>query len=67
MRVPVVIHKCDFCLHRGEYQAQGFRPIGVCLREINLYEAQYAYKAERCPYFAWKVTVVKFKETGKPE
>ena len=67
MIVPMVIHKCDFCPYRGEYQAQGFRAIGVCLREKNLYEAQYAYKAVRCPYFAWKVTVLKVKENDKPE
>ncbi|MBR1979695.1 hypothetical protein [Candidatus Proelusimicrobium excrementi] len=43
-------HKCDRCPFRGEYQAQGFRPFGVCIRETDVIKAEKAYKAEVCPY-----------------
>ena len=43
-------HKCDRCPFRGEYQAQGFRPFGVCIRETDVIKAEKIYKAEVCPY-----------------
>ena len=43
-------HKCDGCRFKGEHQEMMFRPFGVCLRELNLIEAEKNYNAERCPY-----------------
>lgn len=62
----ILKHKCDNCPFRGEHQEMGFRPFGVCTWETNLIEAEKTYKAERCPYFRWRITV-KLKEPDKPE
>lgn len=43
-------HKCDGCGFKGEHQEMMFRPFGVCLRELNLAEAEKNYNAEKCPY-----------------
>ena len=43
-------HKCDGCRYKGEHQEMMFRPFGVCLRELNLIEAEKSYNAEKCPY-----------------
>ena len=43
-------HKCDGCRFKGEHQEMMFRPFGVCLRELNLAEAEKNYNAEKCPY-----------------
>lgn len=43
-------HKCDGCRFKGEHQEMMFRPFGVCLRELNLAEAEKSYNAEKCPY-----------------
>ena len=43
-------HKCDGCGFKGEHQEMMFRPFGVCLRELNLAEAERSYNAEKCPY-----------------
>ena len=46
----MLIHKCDGCPFRGEYQAQGFKPFGVCIREKDVIKAQKTYNAETCPF-----------------
>lgn len=43
-------HKCDGCRFKGEHQEMMFRPFGVCLRELNLADAEKNYNAEKCPY-----------------
>lgn len=43
-------HKCDGCGFKGEHQEMMFRPFGVCLRELNLADAERNYNAEKCPY-----------------
>ena len=43
-------HKCDNCIHKGEYQAAPFNFFNVCLRETDLIEAEKSYNAEECPY-----------------
>lgn len=43
-------HKCNGCRYKGEHQEMMFRPMGVCLRETNLIQAEKNYNAEICPY-----------------
>ena len=43
-------HKCDGCKYKGEHQEMGFRSFGVCLKELNIIEAERTYNAEKCPY-----------------
>lgn len=43
-------HKCDGCKYKGEHQEIGFRPFNVCLKELNLIEAEKTYNVEKCPY-----------------
>lgn len=43
-------HKCDECRYKGEHQEMMFRPMGVCLKETNLIQAEKNYNAEKCPY-----------------
>lgn len=43
-------HKCEGCKYKSEHQEMMFRPMGVCLREHNLIEAEKTYNAEVCPF-----------------
>ena len=43
-------HKCDGCKYKGEHQEMMFRPMGVCNRGVNLFEAIKNFEAEKCPY-----------------
>lgn len=43
-------HKCYGCRYNGVHQEMMFKPMGVCLREHNLIQAQKNYNAEKCPY-----------------
>lgn len=43
-------HKCDGCRYKGEHQEMGFRPFGVCTKELNLRDAEAAYNSDNCPY-----------------
>ena len=45
-----MVHKCDGCKYKGEYQVMMFRPMGVCNRGSNLVEAVQNYESEKCPY-----------------
>ena len=46
----IMKHKCDGCRYKGEHQEMMFRPMGVCLRETNLIQAEKNFRAEKCPY-----------------
>lgn len=43
-------HKCDGCKYKGEHREMGFKSFGVCLREIDLIQAEKNYNMEYCPY-----------------
>lgn len=41
-------HKCDGCKYKSEHQEMGFKPFGVCTKKKTLWEADMAYKADKC-------------------
>ena len=43
-------HKCDGCQYKGQHEEMMFSPFGVCLKFHNLWEAEKAYKADKCPF-----------------